>query len=167
MQKIPKIKCPFFCFVFFGQAKKMKNSYLDYSGRYVSSFWRRNFIACLLSIGLVFASCEDILEVPDISGENVELLAPKDSAIVTDSIVNFSWNGVGEADSYLIQVATPDFENAAQILLDSIIVLDSTFLGTTASRQLNDGDYEWRVKALNSDFETPFSSSTFHVDTTN
>ncbi len=112
---------------------------------------------------ILILSCEDILEVTDISNESVELLAPKDSTVVTSSEVVFNWNGVGEADAYLIQIATPSFENTSQIVLDSVIVIDSTFFGTKVSKTLVTSDYEWRVKAINSGFETAFSSSTFSV----
>ncbi|UJH68665.1 hypothetical protein [Allomuricauda sp. SCSIO 65647] len=118
----------------------------------------------LLLFGGFALSCEDILEVPDISGQQVELLAPSEGSVVTDSIVNFNWNGVNDADSYLVQVATPDFENAAQLVLDSVMVIDSTFVGTRISKQLSNSTYEWRVKAQNSGFETEFSISGFTVD---
>lgn len=72
-------------------------------------------------------SCQDILEVTDISDQNVQLLAPSDSTVVVQTSVQFNWNEVYEASQYHIQVASPNFENAAQILVDSLIVIDSTF----------------------------------------
>lgn len=117
----------------------------------------------LLAIGL-WPSCEDILEVPDISNEEVLLVAPLDNTVVQQSEVNFTWNGIADVDAYWIQVATPNFTEAAQVLLDSIIVLDSTFAGTKAVQALTNGDYEWRVKGVNSAYGTPFSSSAFTVN---
>lgn len=122
-------------------------------------------IACLMLLVFI-VSCEELLEVTDISEQSVELLAPLEGTSVNDSLVNFTWNGVEEANAYHIQVATPDFDNASQLVLDSIIVLDSTFFGTKASKALLNGSYEWRVKGMNSDFETPFSLSAFTVETT-
>jgi len=121
----------------------------------------------ILFIGLllVIIGCQDILEVPDISNETVQLLAPGDSTIVLQSNVNFSWNEVYEASQYHIQVAAPNFENAAQIVVDSVIVVDSTFVSARISKSLVDSDYEWRIKAMNSDYETDFSSGRFSVDT--
>ncbi len=118
----------------------------------------------VLLFGVFTLGCEDILEVPDISGQQVELLAPSQGSVVTDNNVNFNWNGVNDADSYLIQVATPDFENATQLVLDSVMAIDSTFVGTRISKQLSNSAYEWRVKASNSGFETEFSTSGFTVD---
>ncbi|MEO1012830.1 MAG: hypothetical protein AAFX53_16135 [Bacteroidota bacterium] len=112
----------------------------------------------------VLSSCEDILEVPDISDREVALVAPLEGAEVRQSPVTFTWNGIADADAYWVQIATPNFTNAAQVLLDSVVVLDSTFLGTRAVKALTNGEYEWRVKGLNSGFETVFSRSAFTVN---
>ncbi|MEM8927864.1 MAG: hypothetical protein AAGC45_06655 [Bacteroidota bacterium] len=119
------------------------------------------FLLCLLT------GCEDIFEVTDISNEQVQLLAPTNQSVVMDSIVNFNWNGVEEADAYLIQVATPDFENAIQIVLDTVVSIDSTFVGNRISKQLPDNTYQWRVQAQNSAFSTAFSTNGFTVQKTN
>ncbi len=116
---------------------------------------------------IIMSSCEDILEVVDISNKQVVLLAPTNDAIVTDSLVSFNWNGITEADAYLIQVATPNFENATQLTLDSVMVVDSTFQGTRISKALANNHYQWRVQAFNSGYETSFSTNTFSVDTSN
>lgn len=123
--------------------------------------WKTLFIF----MAIICLGCQDVLEVPDITQEQVLLLAPMDSTIVKDSVVNLTWNGVLDADAYLVQIATPNFENAAQIVLDSIIVLDSTFVGTKVSKALQNMNYEWRVKAMNSSFETSFSTALFSVET--
>jgi hypothetical protein len=123
---------------------------------------KRTILILFLLVSL--SSCEDILEVTDISNEQVMLLAPLNETVVADSLVNFNWNGVNEAESYLIQVATPNFTNASQLVLDSIIIIDSSFVGTRLSKTLANSTYEWRIKAINSDFETEFSSSNFSVE---
>lgn len=112
---------------------------------------------------LVFA-CDDILEVTDISEENVVLLAPSDGTTVLQTKVSFSWNEVFEATQYQVQVATPGFENAAQIVVDTLIVLDTTYAGARFDKILIDSDYEWRVKAQNSDYETNFTTNIFKVN---
>ena len=127
---------------------------------------RKSIAVLAIAMGIVFASCEDLLEVPNISEESVELLAPSDSTIVLQSDVNFTWNEVFEATRYHIQVAAPSFENAAQIVVDTLIVVDSTFVSPRFSKTLTDSAYEWRVKAQNSGFETGFTTNKFSVDTT-
>ena len=123
-------------------------------------------LGLLLSIVFVSLSCEELLEVQDISEQEVQLLSPTAGSVVTDTIVNFNWNPVNAANAYHIQVATPNFQNAAQFVLDSTMVVDSTFVGTRISRNLSNAPYEWRVRALNSDFETAFFVNDFTVDTT-
>ncbi len=119
------------------------------------------------SIVIFLGSCEDILEVPDISNESTEIIAPKDGTTVGSDTVNFTWNEVFEAEAYAVQIATPSFVDAAQIVLDSVIVVDSTFTGTKLKIKLDNSGYEWRVKAMNSAYETPYSNSTFTVNSTN
>ena len=121
----------------------------------------------ILFLAMGIFACEEIFEVTDISNEQVQLLAPTNESIVTDSIVNFNWNGVDEADAYLVQIATPDFENAAQFVLDTLITIDSTFVGNRISKKLLDNTYQWRVQGQNSMFSTAFSSNTFTVQNAN
>ena len=120
----------------------------------------------ILIIGsLGISGCEEILEVPDISNQQIQLLAPLNGTVVNDSMVSFNWEDILDAEGYVLQVATPNFENANQLVLDTIIVVDSTFTGTRFSKTLNNNLYEWRVKGFNSDFETGFSNSLFEVNT--
>ncbi|MEO0573311.1 MAG: hypothetical protein AAF039_16510 [Bacteroidota bacterium] len=120
----------------------------------------------LLVIGGLTA-CEDIFEVTDITNEEVQLLAPTNQSVVTDSIVNFNWNGIEEAEAYLVQIATPNFESASQIVLDTVITIDSTFVGNRISKRLSDNSYQWRVQAQNSAFSTAFSTNGFTVENGN
>ena len=123
-------------------------------------------ILLLVLCHLALCSCEDILEVQDISNESVVLLAPAENTVVTDSVVNFVWNEIPDVDidAYRVQIATPSFESAAQIVLDSTLTLDSTFVGTRVSQKLSNRAYQWRVKAMNSAFETNFTVNDFTVD---
>lgn len=125
----------------------------------MSKLW---FITLLL-LSVWIGACEDILEVPDISNQSVAILAPVEQASLTDSLVTLSWEDLAQAEAYQVQLATPDFENTAQVLLDSTIVLDTTFLGTQVYKTLNNGEYQWRVRALNSNYSTPFSGASFTV----
>ncbi len=120
-------------------------------------------IACI-SILCVSIACEDILEVVDISNENVLVLAPLTGAVLNENKVHFNWERVEEATAYKIQVATPNFSNANQIALDSVIAIDTVgVIKTTINSTLANGLYEWRIKALNSDYETSFTTNTFTI----
>ncbi len=106
----------------------------------------------ILFIILVFYSCEEILLEDDISKETVTLLAPANETQFFSTSVTFSWSEVQYATKYRIQIAKPNFANATEIILDTEVE------GTTLTQQLNIGEYEWRVKAINSSYETVFSS---------
>jgi len=125
----------------------------------------RKKIFWICGLVLLGWGCEDILEVPDISNATVVILAPMDSSVVTTNAVGFNWEKVEEATAYRVQIATPDFENTVQIVLDSIVVEDT--LGNLATRidqELVNGTYTWRVRAQNSDYETVYTVSSFQVD---
>jgi hypothetical protein len=119
-------------------------------------------ITALLSIGVW--GCEDILEEVDISEQQVVMTAPTEGSVVTQSQVSFSWETVEEATSYKVQVATPSFEQAAQVMVDTLVKVDSTFVGTFFSRKLDNAKYEWRVKAQNSGFATPYGMNASTVN---
>lgn len=111
----------------------------------------------LLITVLLLINCEAIF-VEDISDQSLELLAPSNNAEVTSGIVKFHWTNITDADNFLIQIATPSFKNASQIILDSITA------DTTIATSLEVGEYQWRVKAENSEYSTDFSTNNFTVN---
>ncbi|MCV6630363.1 MAG: hypothetical protein OIF50_10975, partial [Flavobacteriaceae bacterium] len=64
---------------------------------------------------------------------------------------------MADASLYQIQLATPNFEHAAQILIDSITEKNSY------SKILTPNTYEWRVRALNSAYATAYTTNGFIV----
>ncbi|MCX2680342.1 hypothetical protein OOZ15_10355 [Galbibacter sp. EGI 63066] len=113
----------------------------------------------IVSFTFLFISCADIIEVQDISNEKVNLIAPAEGTVVKGNVVNFTWEPLPDADRYLLQVATPDFSSATQVLVDSLVN------GTSYSKELLPNMYEWRVKGVNSAYETGFSSNVFSLQT--
>jgi hypothetical protein len=111
----------------------------------------------ILLVIWVFVACDDIIEVVDISDKTVAILAPTNGSVVDTTFVNFSWQALEDAETYRVQVATPNFNEAAQILLDTVVTK------TDVSGQLNVNNFEWRVKALNSGYETLYTTQHFSV----
>ena len=110
-------------------------------------------------------ACEDILEEVDLSNRQVTIFAPLDSTVVNSNMVNFNWDRVEDATAYRFQLATPSFVNTQQLVLDSIFEVDSLGrVSTQIQQELVNGNYQWRIRAQNSGFETPYTSSTFRVD---
>jgi hypothetical protein len=115
----------------------------------------------ILVLAVVFSfiySCDDIIEVEDISNEQVIILAPTDNSVLAQSDITFSWNTLEEADNYRLQIAEPNFENAIQILIDSLVTT------TNLSTVLSAGDYQWRVRAENSEYQSRYSTQNFSVE---
>ena len=71
----------------------------------------------LLVILTTTFSCSDILEVPDISNQQITILAPLEGSTITANSVNFNWDSLEDIDNYHLQVATPGFDNANQFVL--------------------------------------------------
>ena len=116
---------------------------------------------CILGL----TACDDILEEPDISEENVTVLAPLENAVLTTNTVNFNWEELFDARFYRVQIAEPDFVNTNQIVIDSLFATDSLgFVATQLQQTLLNGNYEWRVKAINAGFETVYTTNSFEVN---
>lgn len=105
----------------------------------------------------VSIGCEDILFVEDISGKEVVILAPLNNTVVSSGTTNFSWEPIADADSYQLQLATPSFENATQIILDTLVRKRSF------SKELLKEKYQWRLRAVNSGYVTAYTNSQFSV----
>ena len=114
-------------------------------------------IAWTCSLVILFIGCEAIF-VEDISNRNVQILAPTENAVLSTGDITFRWQLLEDADSYQLQVAKPNFNNATQIMLDS--VTDTNII----TQELAVGAYEWRVKAINSDYETEYTKVFFTVN---
>lgn len=119
---------------------------------------RRFSVITLILVAALSTSCEEILLEEDISLAPLEILAPKDSTLVRASAIVFSWTKVQGATSYQLQIATPNFEEASQILIDTEVEENSF------TEELPKNNYEWRVKAVNSGYEGPFSFAYFKVE---
>ncbi|MEM9686564.1 MAG: fibronectin type III domain-containing protein [Bacteroidota bacterium] len=111
-------------------------------------------LACVIHL----LSCEEIIGEEDISEVQLVLTAPSDGAVLTETDITLSWEPLKGADQYHIQIATPSFEGALQVVKDSILP------GNNLSVALTPNAYEWRVKAVNSAFETEFSTGAFSIN---
>ena len=114
-------------------------------------------IYSILLLCLILVSCEEILLEDDISNEVVQLVAPYEGAQFNSTGITFTWNPIENGTQYQIQIARPNFASPLQMITDTTI--DTTSFTT----QLNIGQYEWRVRAVNSGYSTPYSTRSFTV----
>ena len=95
--------------------------------------------------------------VKDLSEETVVLLAPKEQTELSTGTVVFSWETVEDATHYQLQVASPNFESARQGVIDTLVS------SRNFSFDLTPEVYQWRLRALNSAYETPYVGHRFRV----
>ncbi|MCC6463374.1 MAG: hypothetical protein IT260_23085 [Saprospiraceae bacterium] len=96
-----------------------------------------------LSAILLGNQCLDVV-VPDISAEQVVLVAPADSLVTTGRTHTFFWETMADAESYNLRIVRPSFDSVVAVVLDTTISAHQ-FVFT-----LPFGVYEWNVVASNS-----------------
>jgi len=115
--------------------------------------------ALIVCLFLSVIACDDIVEVENISNEIVSVLAPTNEVVLNTNEITFTWEAVVDANAYTLQIAQPNFVNATQIVLDSIISK------TSFAKTLESGSYQWRIRASNTDYHTRYTTLSFEVDT--
>lgn len=118
----------------------------------------RRFVPLFLLLFFLMTSCEEIVNEEDITNDTILILAPTKDAVLTSGDISFNWELLNGADSYQLQIATPNFTIASQIALDTVIGK------TNFTKALEVGSYEWRVKGMNSAFETVYTVNAFTVE---
>ena len=107
---------------------------------------------------LCLYTCEEIIAVEDISELDISILAPTNNATINDASINFSWQPIEFADSYQLQIATPNFEAPLQIVEDTLLT-SSSF-----TKSLLSNDYQWRVRAINSAYQTSYTTQNLSIE---
>jgi hypothetical protein len=106
---------------------------------------------------LLLTNCEAIF-VEDISNRSVQTIAPSNGSVIGKGNIQFTWNAVTDATVYKLQIATPTFTNATQVVTDTVIEK------TSFSVNLPIGIYQWRVQAQNENFNTLYTTNSFEID---
>ena len=97
--------------------------------------------------------------VSDISQSSVLLSFPVNNEMYGDSSLTLSWQEIFSATSYLVQLI--DKSNNKFILNDTVAT-NSISTGDTLSTNF----YEWKVKAINYQSQTDFTTAEFEIDLT-
>lgn len=116
----------------------------------------KNNVTLLLLI-FIF-SCEQLIEVEDISNDTLTVLAPADNIITDITIINFSWEVLDYAETYHLQIARPNFDMTQEIVVDTLIS------STNFPKSLLSGNYQWRIKAKNFGYETPYTTQNLTIE---
>jgi len=111
----------------------------------------------LSAMFFLLVSCDKYIE-DDISNEHVVMLSPADGVVTHETTITFWWEEMDEASKYVLQVATPSFESAIRL------VVDTTMTETMYEYDFTPNSYECRVRAENSGSETEYIYRTFTID---
>lgn len=101
-------------------------------------------------------SCKEFIE-PSLENKQMSSIAPADGTETNSYQLTFWWDSQPDALRYRLQVASPTFEKAEKIILDTLVKTDK-FIYT-----LEPGDYQWRVRAENGSSSTAFVTKSFKV----
>lgn len=109
------------------------------------------WLSCIgIAFIMLFTSCNDVFE-DDIEGDIVQLIVPSDQLSYEDFLQTFWWKKVEGATAYHFQLVEGTFEQPVQILADSNVRAEKFQFS------LSPGSFQWRVKAFNNGYETPYS----------
>lgn len=111
-------------------------------------------------------SCEDVISVPDISEDEVLVIAPVDGSVLDEGEITFTWEELEFAEEYQLQIAIPDFMTTNQIVLDTIVG-DSIQTFRNFTTTLLPETYEWRIRAFNTEYETEYTARQLEIVTAN
>lgn len=112
----------------------------------------------LLGFLTFFWSCEELVEVENISDRFINVIAPSEGLVLEQSKITYTWQALSGAKNYHLQVATPNFKNAAQVVIDTLLT------GTNYSIEHSNGSYQWRIRGENSDYKTAYSTQSFKIN---
>jgi len=105
---------------------------------------------------MMLAGCDDIFE-KDISVEEPVVFTPLEGQAVSQGDVLFWWDYMNGADYYQVQIARPGFELIDKLVKDTILETNKLVLNLAA------GTCEWRIRACNSVYCTPFYQRTLII----
>lgn len=98
----------------------------------------------------------------DLGGQIITLQSPSNGSYFNSLTETFIWNSLYNATGYDIQVASPDFSNSGNTILDTNVGSNSIEITFNT-----EGAYQWKVRATNSSGFSPFSQvRDFEIDTT-
>ncbi len=105
---------------------------------------------------LIVYSCKDFIESP-VTDEKVSIVAPGDGMESNKYAQQFWWEPVEDATSYRLQIVSPSFSAAQQLVIDTLTA-ETKFAYT-----LEPGNYQWRIRAENSSSTGIYTTRSFTI----
>jgi hypothetical protein len=121
------------------------------------NYYNYKIIAAAVLVLSLCRGCSDIFE-DNIEKDKVVLIAPTDNVVSKISTQKFLWQKVEGATRYNFQIVSVRFDSIVDFILDA----DTS--ATTITVNLYPGQFQWRVKAYNSGYETPYTTFSLRID---
>jgi hypothetical protein len=96
-----------------------------------------------------------VLSDKDFASNTVVLNAPANNLVTTTALQKMSWQPIIGAKKYQVQIYDAN----------TVLVKEETVTSTSYEFSFPEGNFSWRVKAVNGDMNTLYSSRTISVDT--
>lgn len=109
----------------------------------IKTFFSVMAIGMLSLILFNSTSCKKIFE-EDLSAKSIVINMPNNNFISSNSTLQFWWEEVDGASTYLLQIVKPSFDTIITL------VVDSNVSGNKFNWSFSPGKYQWRIKACNS-----------------
>lgn len=114
------------------------------------------FIGFVALASFILSSCDDFFE-EDISDKTIQVVCPYDGAELSSNQVSMAWDEVEGAKQYHVIIVSPSFKNAQSY------VCDTTLTSYSLELELPNGDYQWSVRAENSEYKSLTNYLTFKI----
>lgn len=111
---------------------------------------------CFVTFTIALVSCEELTQ-PDLRDKQINIIAPVDNLVTTNTTNSFAWDAVNGAAKYQLQIVSPKFDSVLNF------VVDSSFVNPVFTYTLTPGIYQWRVRALNPGSVTSYFTRTITV----
>jgi len=96
----------------------------------------------------------------NLSSQRLALVSPVNQTVTNQANLTFLWQSLANAESYKFQISQPDFSNSTFLVEEATIDTDSY------STTLEEGAYEWRVRAENDLSVSPYTTYQLVIDLT-
>lgn len=110
-----------------------------------------------------FPATFTLIETSDLTNQQVILSSPANNLYTQNITPTFTWTGVNAAESYTLQLINVSAGN--NIIHEQTGIIGTSFTPSNTII-IQDAQYLWKVKAVNSTSETAFTSRTFYIDRT-
>lgn len=110
-----------------------------------------------LAVTFMMWACSEFLD-PSVQQSGVAVLAPLDSARVGPDQPLFWWDPVPGASAYRMQIVKPSFKRMEELITDTLIKSNKMTVN------LGQGQYQWRIRAVDDVSHTDFQTYTLFVD---